>query len=145
MNQKEGHDTKTPVLNRYYAQAVDPEGHVLVYDDTRLYFYGEEDLQELIELCKQEHRDYQYMTHEIEGPTGRILYRWKRRTHPQEEELGEKVMSGNDPDDDFANFIEWLRMHAENGTEPGVFDPEEHRKEKARERRESLEEPDVPF
>lgn len=140
----------------YCAHAIDPEGHVVTEFDTReLLYHTPEDLAKLVELCKEHHRSYQYLTHEIlalGSSFSGVTNRWKRRVHPQEEEIFEKAASGEISDHDFDNFITWLREHAETGEEPGIFDPKAYQSELQRRRRRSqggtqggTRDPDVPF
>jgi hypothetical protein len=122
---------------RYYAHAIDPEGHVVTEFDTRLYLYSSpDDLADLIELCKEDHREYQYLTHEIVTFGGGTLYRWKRRVHPQEDTI---------PLEQVAEFYDWLREHAENGVEPGTYDHKAYLAEIKERQRTSPEDHSRPF
>lgn len=134
---KESVSTEPTALTRYYAHAIDPEGHVVREFDTRSCLYSSpEDLAELIELCKEDHREYQYLTHEIVTFGGGALYRWRRRVHPQEDTV---------PMDQVAEFYDWLREHAENGTESGTYDHGAYLAEIKERQRVSSEDHSCPF
>ena len=97
---------------RLYAHSVNLQGNVVNEFDTRLRLYStDEDLAELVKLCKRNHKEYQYLTHEILG-SGRVLYRWNRRVHPEEEYyLSPPFKDG--PFDDAELFLDWLRELSE--------------------------------